>query len=874
MMAVSLRNISDAPGMEVESIGGSSSSTRNVSDAPGVEVESIAGSSSSTSPGARASLSNAHKLDQQQPARAFVDSHSGMYRAIHRRPFCSQVANDALILRDIHTLGPFRAEKRIAVEDKLTFRLAFEQKKENGLFQALREMHAQVQEDRALSRLLAWEIEVEIMIGGVRKARAVCRGEENSHRVTILGPWKRGRLLAEQDLKIMRDTWLAKGIKQASLAAARQARIAPPVSTFSQASWSHRLSLLVGKAASMAPPPVASVAPYYFPQAPSGEALKEQVAAPPPRVDASLRLEELRETLGRHFSKSTSIAPPIKVPVDDDDNNFIEVRPADEVLPASHEADAEIGCDACSSHLRATSTSAPHSFEHMCESNSFPTQDVQVKVGANQNIIFFRQLEDWGFHPEDFEFEPGRGESEELAREVLQSGEITRSTLEGVLDKFFAVGDFTHEGLEVVQLGLCDPRGVRAVESLGKHTTKFPYLLRLLSAFYRLERPSLEPWTSVIIQRVPETSEYLDTETLGLSSFSALGSRTKLVVDQPGWHPSPDDVEGRGTHAVQFDSVYYVAGEIIPIVALEAATQFVQFDSSHLHFYRPGVNQAGYTLTYLTRDNADLLEEKHKLYLRRRGVTFPSREWILAEQAKKIRSLQTRRKPIFRGEGPLAVTDWQPSDKPKEETPENVARVPCEISLMDVPSSPTPQEPALPWETITPRESTRQQWHPTENEHPSGKWTATRPPPWRTAEKRKPLSFEPLKIKGVKSEPSSQNVSSRPSPPKVPPPARPKDKRSGMEERQPLEGYSRKKRAQQTKSQPLDLQKLATRILPSPPPPPPPPWQKTAAKPLKPSEVREDSPSTSSKAAEESPFDATGHAWTLVPPPKRWKSER
>jgi len=155
----------------------------------------------------------AGRLEHQQPPRGIVLSEGSQWRAAHRRPFCAQYENGMFTVRDSWVIGPVRQNKAVAISDKEALLAALRAGHENALFACLRGLHHSDQPCPDQSFLYSFEMEVEQTGDGIRKSRAVCRGNDpsQSRRVTLQGPWQSSRIKAERDLARMKSVWLSRG---------------------------------------------------------------------------------------------------------------------------------------------------------------------------------------------------------------------------------------------------------------------------------------------------------------------------------------------------------------------------------------------------------------------------------------------------------------------------------------------------------------------------------------------------------------------------------------------------------------------------------------------------------------------------------------
>ena len=164
------------------------------------------------------------ELDRQQPPRTVVVQGNGNWRAVHRRAFSAQYEFGIFVVRDLYTIGPDRAEKRRAIEDKIDLASAYMDGLENGLFRTLHTMHCLSQGPEVTNYLYSFELEIEQTPDGIRKSRAALRGDDRvqQRRATVQGPWRLSRTKAEADLDRIKRAWLANanGIEAARAAAA------------------------------------------------------------------------------------------------------------------------------------------------------------------------------------------------------------------------------------------------------------------------------------------------------------------------------------------------------------------------------------------------------------------------------------------------------------------------------------------------------------------------------------------------------------------------------------------------------------------------------------------------------------------------------
>ena len=78
-------------------------------------------------------------IELRRRVRAYVDIQGGLYRAVHRRPATASLA-EIPTLRDSHVLGPFHADKQLAVQDKNKMKIAYKEHGEEELHKVNRKL--------------------------------------------------------------------------------------------------------------------------------------------------------------------------------------------------------------------------------------------------------------------------------------------------------------------------------------------------------------------------------------------------------------------------------------------------------------------------------------------------------------------------------------------------------------------------------------------------------------------------------------------------------------------------------------------------------------------------------------------------------------
>jgi hypothetical protein len=176
-------------------------------------------------------------LEDRFPPRVFVEGN----RAIHRRPaFAGEESDGMYRVRDIFVLGPRRDDKRVADQDAIAFRTAYEAGLAK-LHEVICKAHAAAPDCGELCfppcRMVGWECEREMTSDGVKKSRAVCLIKTSdtgvgADLIRIEGPWQKHHRSTESNLSSLQLAFRQEGLAGIRHVAGVQAMVTAPVEPF------------------------------------------------------------------------------------------------------------------------------------------------------------------------------------------------------------------------------------------------------------------------------------------------------------------------------------------------------------------------------------------------------------------------------------------------------------------------------------------------------------------------------------------------------------------------------------------------------------------------------------------------------------------
>lgn len=146
---------------------------------------------------------------RQKPSAQIEQRPNGKWLANHRHggPVIPDGRALGFFSHDVHVLGPERLSKETAFDDMRQFKAAYQRDGPAGLFEALRRVRS-CDEQTRLVCVRECSVQVEMNTVGSRRARAVCMFSDGDAEVPRFGQWKRSRLSAEEDVKLIVDAFV------------------------------------------------------------------------------------------------------------------------------------------------------------------------------------------------------------------------------------------------------------------------------------------------------------------------------------------------------------------------------------------------------------------------------------------------------------------------------------------------------------------------------------------------------------------------------------------------------------------------------------------------------------------------------------------